>query len=373
MFSLKKQNIDWLLVACSILIVGAGILTMSSFVGNDIYFMRQVIWFLISFTVFLGLSLIDFRFLKQSNFLIILYACSLIFLGLIFVLGMDAKGATRWLSIGSVSIQVSDFVKLILIIILAKYFSRRHVEIKNIKHLFISGIYMVLPVGLVFLQPDFGTALILFFIWFVMTLVSGISKKHLAIVFGAGLVLATVLWTSVLQDYQKNRITSFLNPLSDIQGTGYNAYQSTIAVGSGQILGKGVGYGTQSRLKFLPEYHTDFIFAAFAEEWGFVGVMILFILYCVIIWRILRAARYGATNFEMLYAVGLAILFSAHIIVNIGMNIGYLPVTGLTLPFMSYGGSHMLMSFIGLGILMGLRRNERSVHRDDISKEFLGL
>jgi rod shape determining protein RodA len=247
------------------------------------------------------------------------------------------------------------------------------VEIKNIKHLFISGIYMIIPFTLVFLQPDFGSALIIFIIWFGMTLVSGISKKHLAVVMGAGIIVFLIMWFGVLQDYQKNRILSFIHPLADIQGTGYNAYQSTIAVGSGQLVGKGVGYGTQSRLQFLPEYQTDFIFAAFAEEWGFIGSMLVILLYVLLIWRILKSAKYGASNFEILFALGLAIMFVTHIIINIGMNIGLLPVTGITLPFMSHGGSHMLTSFIGLGILMGFRKNERSIHKDDMTKEFLGI
>jgi rod shape determining protein RodA len=147
-----------------------------------------------------------------------------------------------------------------------------------------------------------------------------------------------------------------MNPLADIQGTGYNAYQSTIAVGSGQIFGKGVGYGTQSKLQFLPEYETDFIFAAFAEEWGLVGVGMLFTLYGVVIWRLIYHAVRGATNFERLFAVGVAILFLSHFTVHIGMNIGLLPVTGTTVPFLSYGGSHLITEFLGVGIVIAMAR-----------------
>jgi cell division protein FtsW (lipid II flippase) len=166
---------------------------------------------------------------------------------------------------------------------------------------------------------------------------------------------------------------TFLDPLSDVRGVGYNAYQSTIAVGSGQIVGKGVGYGTQSRLKYLPEYETDFIFAAFAEEWGLLGAVTILILYMLVIWRILRLSMYAATNFEMLFGMGFAILIMAHAIVNIGMNIGLMPVTGITLPFMSYGGSNLLMLFAGLGILMGMNKYSRRIHRDDMNQEFLGI
>jgi rod shape determining protein RodA len=206
-----------------------------------------------------------------------------------------------------------------------------------------------------------------------MTLVSGISKRHLLIVMGGMIIAFVFLWSFVFHPYQKDRIINFIQPLSNIQGSGYNVYQSTIAIGSGQLLGKGVGFGTQSRLNFLPEYETDFIFAAFSEEWGFVGVIILFILLGLIIWRILHIALLGTTNFEILYGVGLAIYFMTHLIINIGMNLGIMPVTGITLPFMSYGGSHLLTEFIGLGILMGMNRYGRVAHRDDMHNEFLGI
>ena len=149
---------------------------------------------------------------------------------------------------------------------------------------------------------------------------------------------------------------TFIDPLSDIQGAGYNAYQSTVAIGSGQLMGRGIGYGTQSKLLFLPEYETDFIFAAYAEEWGLVGVLLLFALFALLIWRLLRAAQNGATNFERLFAAGVAVLMIAHFSVHIGMNIGLLPVTGTTIPFLSYGGSHLLTEFVALGLVMGMRR-----------------
>ena len=174
------------------------------------------------------------------------------------------------------------------------------------------------------------------------------------------------------KDYQKNRILNFIHPLTDIHGTGYNAYQSTIAVGSGEILGKGLGYGTQSRLKFLPEYQTDFIFAAFAEEWGFIGVLILFFLFGVVIWRTVLIARSGATNFEMLFGAGVAILLIVHFVINVGMNIQLLPVTGTTLPFVSYGGTHLITEFAGLGIMMGMRRYGRTIHKEIGKNEFIG-
>jgi rod shape determining protein RodA len=221
-------------------------------------------------------------------------------------------------------------------------------------------------------QPDFGSAIIIFFLWLGMVLVSGISKKHLFALAMVGLVSFILLWSFVFKEYQKNRILNFVNPMADIHGSGYNAYQSAIAVGSGQLWGKGIGYGTQSRLKFLPEFQTDFIFSAYAEEWGFVGVIILFTFFGILVWRITMNSIYGETNFEILFGAGVAILIITHFIVNIGMNIQLLPITGTTLPFLSYGGTHILTEFTGLGILMGMRRYRRIAHKDDVKQEFIG-
>ncbi|MEK7552577.1 MAG: FtsW/RodA/SpoVE family cell cycle protein, partial [Patescibacteria group bacterium] len=229
------------------------------------------------------------------------------------------------------------------------------------------------PFILILLQPDFGSAVIIATIWLGMIMVSGVSKKHLLVVLAVALVSLGFLWLSVFTPNQKNRIISFVHPLADVRGAGYSAFQSMIAVGSGQWFGRGVGFGTQSRLNFLPEYQTDFIFAAFAEEWGFVGTLIYFILFGLVIWQIIQTARRGATNFETLYAVGLAVFLMSHFTINVGMNIGLLPVTGLTLPFTSYGGSHLLTEFLGLGILLGMRRYARAAHRDDLKNEFLGI
>lgn len=367
------KGIDWILVAAVVPLLGAGLVTMHSFVGEGDFFTRQIIWVVISFGLFFGLSLIDFKFLRRTQVIMWLFVISVLLLGSLFFVGTVVKGAQSWISLGAFNIQPAEIVKLVLILLLAKYFSRRHVEIKNLRHIIVSGAYTFLLFLLVLMQPDFGSALIIFLIWFGMVLVSGISKKHLLLVFIAGALAFTLMWTTVLQPYQKARVMTFLHPLQDIQGTGYNAYQSTIAVGSGQILGKGIGYGTQSRLEFLPEYETDFIFAAFAEEWGFIGVTILFLLFGVVIWRIIANAIRGATNFETLFGIGLAILLMSHFAIHVGMNIGLLPVTGLTIPFMSYGGTHLVVTFAGLGMLMSMRRYARAAHRDVMRNEFLGM
>ncbi|MDO8510331.1 MAG: rod shape-determining protein RodA [bacterium] len=364
-------SIDWILFFSILPILGAGLVTMNSFVGTSPFFERQLVWVALSLMLFFALSFIDFRFLRRTSVQVALFLISSLVLLALFVFGKVVKGSQSWFDFGFFSFQPSDPVKLVVILLMAKYFSRRHIEIANIRHILVSGFYALVIFLLVFLQPDFGSALVIFLIWLGMVLVSGISKKHLSGVFLVGAVGFLLLWSFVFAPYQQQRIISFLHPLADIRGAGYNAYQSMIAVGSGQMLGKGIGYGTQSKLKFLPEYETDFIFAAFAEEWGFVGILGLFLFYGIVIWRILHNALHGATNFEILYGSGLAILFMSHFIVNIGMNIGLLPVTGITAPFMSYGGSHLFAEFIGLGILMGMRRYRRPAHKEVVEKEIV--
>lgn len=361
------RSVDWVLLGATLLLSLAGLVTMNSFVEPNTFFQQQIVWLLISVAVFFAASLVDWRFLRNTSVVVTLLSISLASLALLFVLGTVTLGALSRFDIGLFFIQPSDPAKLILVIVLAKYFSRRHVEIAHIRHILVSGFYAFLFFILLFIQPDFGGAIVVFFLWLGMVLVSGISKKHLLLVFAVGALAFTLLWGFVFQEYQKDRIRTFLNPLTDIQGAGYNAYQSTITVGSGQILGKGVGFGTQSRLQFLPEYETDFIFGAFAEEWGFVGVILLLLIFSVVIWRIMKEAELGATNFETLFGVGVALLIIAPAAIHIGMNIGLLPVTGTVLPFVSYGGSHLVIEFLSLGMLSGMRRYRRDVHRELLS------
>ena len=370
------KRIDWILVIFILPIVAAGLVTMKSFTpleatGN--FFGKQIIWVALSLSIFFIFSFIDFRFLKRTNVLVFLFSFVSFILLMLIIFGYISHGAKSWFSFGLFFFQPVDLMKLVLVLVLAKYFSRRHVEIRDIKHIFISGFYALVPLILVLLQPDFGSAMIILTIWLGMVFVSGISKVHLFAVFTTGILIFTTLWFFVFAPYQKARIYNFVNPLADIHKTGYNVFQSTIAVGSGQIMGKGLGFGTQSRLKFLPVPQSDFVFAAYAEEWGFIGSLLILFLYVLVIWRILYFASLGASNFEILFGMGIAIFFMSHILINIGMNLGLLPVTGIPLPFMSYGGSHLLTEFAGLGILMGMRKYSRSAHPDDMKHEFLGI
>ena len=371
-FSFIKK-IDATLFLAIAAIACAGLFTMSSFQGDDTYFWKQGIWITVALLTYLAASLFEYRFLKQTKIVLILYGFLLFTLSLLFTVGYISKGAESWFRFGGIAFQPTDLMKLVLIIVLSKYFTRRHIEIANIRHIIVSGAYAFIPFVLVVLQPDFGSAMVLFFIWFGLVLVSGISVKHLMFVLFMGILIFSLSWKFAFKPYQKARIVNFINPLQDIRGTGYNAYQSTIAVGSGGLFGKGVGYGTQSRLNFLPEHKTDFIFAAYAEEWGFVGSLLLLVFFFVIFFKLTTYALVADSTFEALFTYGVLIWIITHVTINIGMNIGIMPVTGIPLPFMSYGGSHLVAECLALGIASGMHKYGRSAHKYQTNNEFLGF
>ena len=361
---LDRIRIDWYMFVPAFLISLAGLVTMNSFTGENYFFFRQSLWILVAVIAYLVASSIDWRFLRRTRVLVPIFLLMVFALLLLFGLAQVTRGVQSWFQFGALAFQPSDLAKVVIIFILAKYFSRRHIEIRNLRHIIVSGVYALIIFLLVLLQPDFGGAVVVFGLWLGMVAVSGISKKHFLAVVLLGVVAVVGMWFFVFAPYQKARIVSFIHPLADIQGTGYNAYQSTIAVGSGQFLGKGIGQGSQSKLQYLPEYETDFIFAAFAEEWGFIGAGLLLSLFLILIWRIIVNAELAPTNFESFFALGLAILISIHLAIHAGMNMGILPVTGLTLPFMSYGGSHLLVEWGALGILTSMMRDSKGPRID---------
>ena len=243
--------------------------------------------------------------------------------------------------------------------ILAKYFSRRHVEIAIIKNIVVSFLYCGLIVLLLIMQPDFGSAMIVMLVWLGMIILMGAPKKYLLSMFLIGITALSCMWFFVFADYQKQRIITFIDPYTDITGSGYNVYQSLVAVGSGSLMGKGVGEGTQSRLSFLPESETDFIFAAFVEEWGLVGALLVIICFILIIFELCKRAEQASSNFEAFFMLGLSCILLAHFLFHIGINIGLLPATGITLPFMSYGGSHLITTYAGLGLVVAMSQAKR--------------
>ena len=361
------SGFDGLLFGAAMCLTIFGLVTMYSPVEDNIFFNRQIIWVgIVTFIFFLAI-IPNYRFLKTGNTIFYLYLVTVVLLVLVLFFGEMTLGARQRFDLGLFSLQVSDPAKLILIALLTKYFAKRHELISEFKHILVSGFYVFVIFALILVQPDFGSAMIIFAIWFGMVLVAGIRFRHVAVVFLLGVVALGGMWQFVFQDYQKDRIMTFFDPLADIQGTGYNAYQSTVTVGSGQIFGKGIGYGTQSKLLYLPEYETDFIFAAFAEEWGLVGVVVLFILFGIVIWRLLYHATMGVSNFEKLFATGVVIFLLAHFFIHIGINIGVLPVTGTTVPFLSYGGSHLVTEFVAIAMVLGMRRHASFQKKADSS------
>ena len=370
-FSLYK-NIDWIVMGSALTLVAFGLITINSYGDANGFFSKQLLSLSISVVAFLVLASFDFRFLKNSKILMMLYIAVCGLLGALFLVGSVFNGAASWFNLGAFAFQPVDIAKVVILLVLAKYFAKRHMQIADFSHIIISGLYAGIIFLLVLTQPDFGSAMIIFLIWLGMVLISGLSWKHLFGLFGVGVVSLILLWNFGFADYQKQRVATFFNPTADLQGSGYNANQARIALGSGQLIGKGVGYGSQSRLQFLPESETDFIFSAFGEEWGFVGLLIVFFLYGVIVSRLVYIATKGESNFEMLFTGGVAIYFFAHFFIHVGINLGVLPVTGTTLPFMSYGGSHLLAEFSALGIVMGMKRHQRIAHKSDTAHEFLG-
>lgn len=354
---LRLKQMDWFLNGAVFFICAIGVISLLSLSGlGGSFFLRQLVWVVLGFAVFLFFSLLDYRIFRASG--LFLLSCYLVGVGALTALlafGPITRGIRGWFGIGGVLIQPVEFIKLILILLIAKYFSKRHSEIAQMQHLIISGIYFAIPVLLVLLQPDLGSAFILLAIWIAVTLFSGIRRKHFAILALLLIVISVAAWLFALAPYQKARITTFLDPYQDPRGTGYNVIQSLIAVGSGQMWGKGFGYGSQTHLHFLPEAETDFLFAAFAEEWGFAGALVLLSLYGAMFWRLLRIGFFADNNFARLYILGFSTLIFTQVFIHIGMNVGIFPVTGITLPFMSYGGSSLISLMAGMGVAQSIR------------------
>lgn len=305
-------------------------------------------------------SFIDFRLFKTQGYAVLLfYIVVILLLALVLLVHSKVRGIEAWLKVGGVAIQPVELAKLALIILLAKFFSKRHIEIYRIQHLAVSAVYLAIPTLLVLLQPDLGSAIILISIWVATVVFSGMKLRHFFLLTLLSAILFVSAWSLVLKPYQQARITSFLNPYKDPKGAGYQMLQSMIAVGSGRIWGKGLGYGSQTHLHFLPEAETDFIFAAYAEEWGFVGVATILVLFFLVIWRILVIGMTASDNFSRLYTLGFAALIFVQSFIHISMNMGLMPVTGLTLPFVSYGGSSLVTLLVGIGILQNIKINAR--------------
>jgi rod shape determining protein RodA len=253
-------------------------------------------------------------------------------------------------------LEPSELAKLALVILLAKYFSQRHVHIRQFVHVLASGLYAAVPAAIILAQPDLGSAAILVLIWGVMLLSVGISRRHLFGLIAVAVIGAYMAWLYALAPYQRDRILAFVDPYQDPAGYGYHIIQSQIAIGSGGLLGQGLGEGSQAQLGFLPEPQNDFAFAAFAEQFGLIGVAMLLTTSGVVVWRILRIGRRSSNNFARLFCVGIAAIVFSHMFISTAVNLGIMPITGLPFTFLSHGGSHLLSVMIGIGTVQSMKR-----------------
>ncbi|MFO0702752.1 MAG: rod shape-determining protein RodA [Candidatus Andersenbacteria bacterium] len=289
-----------------------------------------------------------------------LYVVTLVALVAVLILGQEVRGTHAWFDIGPIRLQPSEFAKAALVVALAKYFSDHRTELYRFKHFVISFLYVLIPVGLILIEPDLGTAIILVALWAGYALTVGMRRWHLLVFTVAFALTALVGWKFVLKDYQKERITTFLRPIENCQTiAAYNVCQSYIAIGSGGVTGRGFGQGTQSQLNFLPEKHTDFIFAVIAEELGFVGVTVTLGIIGLLVYAIFRTSQQAADNFGLFVALGVGLLILIQTVVNLGANLGVLPVTGVTLPLVSYGGSSLVATLAMLGLVLSVRARHK--------------
>ncbi|MFV9875788.1 MAG: rod shape-determining protein RodA [Rickettsiales endosymbiont of Dermacentor nuttalli] len=350
-FLKKLLLLPWIIIFVIIFTSLIGITLMYTAANGNWYpwANKQIIHLVTALPIMIIIAITDVRIWFKMSYII--YILVLSFLIIIEFSGHTAMGATRWINLGVIKIQPSEIMKISLILALAKYFHNTSLLSTNIIVYLIPPIIMVLiPFCLIIRQPDLGTALILLALGTIIFFVTGVSIRKFVVVIMSGLIILPFFW-NLLHDYQKKRVLTFLNPENDPLGAGYNIIQSKIAIGSGGILGKGLLKGTQNQLKFLPEHHTDFIFTTFAEEFGFTGGIIILVLYASLITFGIFTANNTRNHYSRLTAIGVTSLFFLHIFINMAMVMGLLPVVGVPLPLLSYGGTIMMTMFIGFGFL----------------------
>jgi len=340
---------DWMLLLIMFCLAGFGLVTLYAAVhqGGIGLWQRQVVYWLIGMGAFAVICLIPLRMLALLAWPT--YLVALLALMLVPVLGDVQMGARRWLDLGVVNFQPSELMKWALILLMAHWFASRHAA--DFKSLVMAMVFAVLPAGLIIVQPDLGTSLLLVLSALVMVFAAGLPWRWALYGFVAAIISLPVLWHN-MHTYQKSRVLSFLHPEADPLGAGYHVIQSAISIGSGGLFGKGYLQGTQARLHFLPEQHTDFIFAVLAEEGGLIASGLLLLLYALLIGRIVSISTHASTRFGSMLCIGVAAIFTLYVVINIGMVSGVLPVVGVPLPFISYGGSALITMVVALGMVM---------------------
>ncbi|MEI6093033.1 MAG: rod shape-determining protein RodA [bacterium] len=355
----KLTKYDFSMIFISILITIVGLFNIysatntASMTGTHGLFLRQLLFIGIGIVMMLFFTVIDYRRLGKSIY--IAYAINILLLIAVLAVGRSASGARRWLAFGPISLQPSEFMKIMIVLTLARYFSNdMNFEGYTLRDLLVPAAIVCIPAGLIIIEPDLGSGLLLLMVAFSMFLFVKINWRSLLILAIVGSISLPIIYNVVLKDYQRKRVIIFLDPTLDPKGSGYNSIQSRIAVGSGQLLGKGHMKGTQTQLNFLPEHHTDFIFSVLAEEHGFIGSIFLMTLYVLLFLAGIRISSRAGDRFGALVVMGCTAVIFWHAFVNTGMVIGIMPVVGVTLPFMSYGGTSIIVNFVLIGIIQGI-------------------
>ena len=364
------RQFDWILFIAMVLLVIFGIVTQYSLSlsteNNLPLFLKQIIFFVIGLILFFTFTFLDFRLFKPLTYLIYFLTIALLLYVLIF--GHTFRAVKGWISIGSFNFQASELAKLTLILVLASLWGRA--KSLDIRRLTLSLVLLLPILYLIMRQPDFGSASVLIIIWLIIYLLVEKSKKRAIVLLSILILLAGIFWAFLLKDYQKNRILVYLMPNRDSLGVGYQIAQSKIAIGSGELFGRGFGLGSQSQLHFLPATNTDFIFATFAEEYGAVASIFLLILYGVIVWRVIEISKLVYDNFGIILVLGIAVYFFVQGAMDIGMNIGLFPIVGISLPLASYGGSSLVISMSLLGLAESVLLHQPKIYsnQDDLTK-----
>jgi rod shape determining protein RodA len=359
------KNFDYTLVLLILALCAAGTLILYSAtrgmdgIADPMHFVkRQALFFGVGMACLLAVCFTDYA--NFTNWVRYLYAGNLILLGLVLLIGTEVRGSTRSIDIGIFDLQPSEIAKLVLIITVAKLLADKEGKYTGFHDIFLPLAATLVPMGLIFRQPDLGTSLVLIAVLLGMLYVAGVHRRYLLSLCAAGAAVVPLFWFFLLKDYHKDRLLVFINPEVDPTGTGWQLLQSIIGIGSGGPFGRGLFNSTQVRLQFLPDHHTDFIFSVFGEELGFAGAAVLLLLFFCLIYRILWVGTHSKDQFGALLCAGVAIMFTFQVLVNIGMTIGIMPVTGLPLPFISYGNNALLVNLISIGIVLnvGMRRHK---------------
>jgi len=356
------KNFDWGTFSIAILLSIIGIMTIYSATrpllpaDQPNYHIKQIYWLLLGITALF--LIVSFDYIWLSRFSYPLYAGGLVLLLAVLFAGKTGLGAQRWLTIGPLSFQPSEIFRLLFIVVLARHFLEISgaMGLASVVKVFLA--FTCIPLLIILKQPDLGTALIILVMFVSLSVIKGLQKKVIVLLIVIGVLsipfIGSIMWEG-LKDYQKNRLVAFMEPEADPAGIGYHINQSKVAIGSGGLLGKGYMQGTQGPFRFLPEKQTDFIFAVFAEEWGHVGSILLLLIYLALILRGLDTALKAKDEFGRLLAAGITTMFSTYFFINVGMTLGIMPVVGIPLPFMSYGGTALLSNFIAAGVLINIR------------------